>query len=1434
MAPPKPSPKTPRRKSLSRASRSNADAPHTNSKPAATSTPMATPTPRKRHRASEFASKSVKRQTPRTRLRRLQDEARNAASVAGDEPDSSVDDIIRNVRSLINSGSPGPDAALRDALRRADSQFRTDLTPPPSSEDEPAFTVPAVKKKQNGDTSNHASPPGPLESASVRKRKLKTPASKKKAKKQTKASKNDNDEDSDFEISARNHRADIDALKRDDPDFYKFLAENDGSLLDFDSNEDSGEEDAGYAHSNQNQDDNASDALDADESDQMNVDNDETDDAPLPSPKTPSNASAKASVKSTVTPKMKTITPAKSKLSVTPSTQSASKKSLQKSSKKTPKASITPLKMTDNEEASDDSPAELSRLTPQGSQDKASEEASAESVEVLNVKTPMRSIKKTPLKTPSKTSAVKPTQNPSKTPVKTPSKSLSMTLTKTPVRTPKTPANFPAGAQTELEEHITDVPVKSGKKSAKKSAKKTKQLDETPLKSASKALVDPLVSTSGDIEEAAAEIAVRHQKTPCDTSAKKSAKKSERTPERVSKQSPAKAVLMTPGEDVAKLKTPSKDTKSALKPKEDLTTIPVRGIVKTPVKSGKTPKSAKKVKEQLVSVIPQDDDAMDQVEDSSDDLDTSQPANGVKADVDQDDSSDDEPEDDKDEDGAPRPTVSTSAEGDPEGADEKSESSSENDETDDSADENGKSDSDNIEHMTPTVEKDSAFVEMQEEKLSDSKEGKDSQMEVVDDAEPEDPDTTGYSSVDDDDSDAEAEAAAAAEAGIALNSDASEEGSGSDDNSSEPDETMDVDDDDDDDGVEQKPGDDGAEEDANGSKKVLLVDMGFLRHLKELLSSKRAGLKACKDLLRIFRAGRDVLPASSAPKSDKKRKRRPDKEAEQHEDRVTQEEMEEVDEDDFNDDGSFTSGTVKFVSAKAYQQAMNLAIIGIQDTVDRILGRPQGSAATDAALSKWNPTESGRWSKLESVFRPYVYHMFALCDAVEDPSTLRFLLKRLEKFLPYTTANKSLLKKATRFAIKVFSSDAHSMSQATRLRAYLLLNRLAHGPGNTEVVLRHMYNMYSTKIASNCNSKSMPLIHFSVACIVELFGIDMGSSYTVAFSFLREMAVSLRTVLVSKTMKEEVERIHNWTFINQLRLWSKVLSKYGSEDELEPLIFPFVQVSLGVIKVYPTPRTYPLRLHIISFLTDIVAETGVFIPVVPHLLHMLRCSELRKAPRHGDVKTLDWRNMLRVADEAVKTKPFLTGLINNFTLQMSKFFAAISKHVSFPELSHIVETTLKKTAKEMSVTEWKQKLSSLADKLHQTSVVLCDVRSKADFSPHGAVSSKGMLAVVPGIDPKKKMPIQVMFEVERERVSKEGRLRDKQEFSGKRGASTTNGSHSKDVDESDEEPDQAPQAKRRKTKSKSKSKHPTLIAPKVVDDNEQDEIAELNLSDESD
>ena len=97
------------------------------------------------------------------------------------------------------------------------------------------------------------------------------------------------------------------------------------------------------------------------------------------------------------------------------------------------------------------------------------------------------------------------------------------------------------------------------------------------------------------------------------------------------------------------------------------------------------------------------------------------------------------------------------------------------------------------------------------------------------------------------------------------------------------------------------------------------------------------------------------------------------------------------------------------------------------------------------------------------------------------------------------------------------------------------------------------------RTARTFNEHTASSVTFMTECLVELYGLEMGSAYQTAFVYVRQLALHLRAAMVKKT-PESIRQITSWQFLNCVRVWTRILCKYPSKDALYPLVYPFCQV----------------------------------------------------------------------------------------------------------------------------------------------------------------------------------------------------------------------------------------------------------------------------------
>jgi nucleolar complex protein 2 len=96
------------------------------------------------------------------------------------------------------------------------------------------------------------------------------------------------------------------------------------------------------------------------------------------------------------------------------------------------------------------------------------------------------------------------------------------------------------------------------------------------------------------------------------------------------------------------------------------------------------------------------------------------------------------------------------------------------------------------------------------------------------------------------------------------------------------------------------------------------------------------------------------------------------------------------------------------------------------------------------------------------------------------------------------------------------------------------------------------------------NAVSMEKTSFMMNCMLELFMINERKSYQIAFQAIKQMALSIRNAL-NDNRAENVQKVYNWQFVYQCKLWAKLICENGS-DLLEKLSYPLIQVMLGSLR----------------------------------------------------------------------------------------------------------------------------------------------------------------------------------------------------------------------------------------------------------------------------
>ncbi|EPE29371.1 hypothetical protein GLAREA_00531 [Glarea lozoyensis ATCC 20868] len=386
-------------------------------------------------------------------------------------------------------------------------------------------------------------------------------------------------------------------------------------------------------------------------------------------------------------------------------------------------------------------------------------------------------------------------------------------------------------------------------------------------------------------------------------------------------------------------------------------------------------------------------------------------------------------------------------------------------------------------------------------------------------------------------------------------------------------------------------------------------------------------------------------------------------------------------------------------------------------------------------------TDSKKFKTLTPLLKSHTSSVHHLLTTLSDAATLKLTLSSITPLLPYLLSFKKVLKNIVKTVVDIWS-DASS-SEATKITAFLVLRRLAviGDPGLREAVLKTVYQglIKGSRTTSVHTVQGINLMKNSAA---ELWGIDQDVGYATGFTFIRQLAIHLRSS-ITNNQKESYKTVYNWQYVHSLDFWSCVLSEHcspvkeaesGKESQLRLLIYPTVQVTLGAMRLIPTATYFPLRFQLIRSLLRLSRATGTYIPLASALLEVLNSAEMKKPPKASTLKSLDFASNYKAPKSYLRTRVYQDGVGEQIMELLAEFFVLWSTSIAFPELSLPVIVMIKRWLKDAgnkSSGNKNNKINSglvlLVQKIEANGKWIEEKRAKVDFAPNNRAGVEGFL-----------------------------------------------------------------------------------------------------------
>lgn len=380
--------------------------------------------------------------------------------------------------------------------------------------------------------------------------------------------------------------------------------------------------------------------------------------------------------------------------------------------------------------------------------------------------------------------------------------------------------------------------------------------------------------------------------------------------------------------------------------------------------------------------------------------------------------------------------------------------------------------------------------------------------------------------------------------------------------------------------------------------------------------------------------------------------------------------------------------------------------------------------AETATGSKYVSSENKRFKTLSGSLKAHAASLAVLLEDLQDKDIANLVLKSIHALLPYFLSFRKQLKELVDAVVTLWSG---ANEDDTKIVAFAFLKAAAeeHSKSVLEIILKSTYSGI-LKNSRRTNIHTMPSLNFQKNSAATLYAIDPLLSYQICFQFIRQLAFHLRGSLTNRT-PEAYKAIYNWQYANSLDFWSRTLSVQCNTANPEPsllkeLIYPLVQITLGAIRLVPTPQYFPLRFYLIRSLLRLSQATGTYIPVLPLLIEILSSTVITKSPKASTLKALDFEHNIRATKSYIGTRVYQDGVCEELVDLIGEFFVLHATSPAFPELAVPAVITLKRFTKRSKNAKFNRQIQRLVERLDAHAQFVQTARSEqlADAAPTDA------------------------------------------------------------------------------------------------------------------
>lgn len=369
-----------------------------------------------------------------------------------------------------------------------------------------------------------------------------------------------------------------------------------------------------------------------------------------------------------------------------------------------------------------------------------------------------------------------------------------------------------------------------------------------------------------------------------------------------------------------------------------------------------------------------------------------------------------------------------------------------------------------------------------------------------------------------------------------------------------------------------------------------------------------------------------------------------------------------------------------------------------------------------------------KWKKHALMVRRFFGCVCYLLEQTTGQDIQQFVLRELAHYVPFVVPCPKTARRLLKALLKLW---AKALNPNVCMLAFVRIRDLALQMPFPflETCLKGIFVTYmrNTKFT---NEATLPHHVLLGNCVVELYGLNMASSYQHAFIYIRQLAIAIRKTIVSPS-PDSFKAVLNWQFVNQLRVWTAVVCAYPEENQLKALVYPLCQLLFALARVANTLKYAPMRFHCVKLLQQIAFATNEFVPTSPVLLELLTLQPFsssykghkaaggrgKKAAGGGARTELNLDLCVKLSASSLEDKRVHDQVISRLFELLQRECDVYKFHIGFPEFAVPLLLTLTKFAEAATVPKWRSLARGLIDSLKKRAEWVRNKRSGLDISP---------------------------------------------------------------------------------------------------------------------